>query len=149
MNRLTVLFLLGALIGTAEEITLTNAAMLRAERSVVSLKAGTVVELLSRDENTLTVRYHKLTGTIPASSLVATETRRRKSRTPALPRRPGGPKRPTVRPWRRPRRTPASTTRTSSSLSTRSWESNAEPRSSERAVNPKPQNLTPSVSLCR
>ena len=73
MKRLTVLFLLGALIGTAEEITLTKAAMLKADRSVVSLKAGTVVELLSRDENTLTVRYHKLTGTIPVSSLAAAE----------------------------------------------------------------------------
>ena len=72
MKRLTLLFLVGALVCSAEDITITKSTMLRAERSAVSLKAGTVVELLSRDEKTLTVRYNKLTGTIPASS-VATE----------------------------------------------------------------------------
>jgi hypothetical protein len=69
MKRLTILLLLGALIASAEDITLTKAALLKADRSAVSLKAGTVVELISRDENTLTIRYHKLTGTIPASSV--------------------------------------------------------------------------------
>ena len=69
MKRFTTLFLLGALISSAEEITLTKAVLLKADRSVVSLKAGTVVELISRDETTLTIQYHKLTGTIPASSV--------------------------------------------------------------------------------
>jgi hypothetical protein len=69
MKRLMILFLLGALIASAEDITLTKAALLKADRNAVSLKAGTVVELISRDANTLTIRYHKLTGTIPASSV--------------------------------------------------------------------------------
>ena len=72
MKKLALLFLVGALVGSAEEVTLTKSTMLRAERSAVSLKAGTVVELLSREEKTLTVRYNKLTGTIPASSVAAT-----------------------------------------------------------------------------
>ena len=67
MKRLTFLFLAGVLVCSAGEITLTKSAMLKAERNMVSLKAGTVVELLSRDEKTLTIRYNKLTGTIPAS----------------------------------------------------------------------------------
>ncbi len=47
--------------------------MLKAERSIVSLKAGTTVDLLSRDENTLTVRFNNVTGKIPASCLAAAE----------------------------------------------------------------------------
>jgi hypothetical protein len=72
MKKLALLFLAGALVCSAEDVTITKSTMLRAERSAVSLKAGTVVELLSRDEKTLTVRYNKLTGTIPASSVAAT-----------------------------------------------------------------------------
>ena len=53
----------------AEEVTLRQSAVLKAERSVVSLKAGTVVELLARDGETLTVKYKELTGKIPASKL--------------------------------------------------------------------------------
>ena len=71
MKRLTLLFLAGALVCSAEEITLTKSAILKADRTMVSLKAGTVVELLSSDEKTLTIRYNKVTGTIPASSIGA------------------------------------------------------------------------------
>jgi hypothetical protein len=44
---------------------------LKSGRSIVSLKAGTMVELLSRDEKNLTIRFNNLTGTIPATSLSA------------------------------------------------------------------------------
>jgi len=74
MKRLAFLFLLGAAVGLAEEVTLTKPAVLRTERSIVSLKAGTVVELLSRDEKTLTIRYNKQTGTIPLASIAAAES---------------------------------------------------------------------------
>jgi len=74
MKLLTLLFIAGALVCSAEEVTLTKSAMLRAEKSAVSLKAGTVVELISRDEKTLTVQYKNLTGTIPASSVDAVTT---------------------------------------------------------------------------
>jgi len=85
MKRFTLLFLLGALVGWGEEVTLTKPAMLRGERSIVSLKAGTVVELVSRDEKSLTVRFNKVTGTIPAGSVEAAEAAK-----PAEPK-PGTP----------------------------------------------------------
>jgi hypothetical protein len=55
----------------AEEVTLPQNVILRSDRSLTSIKAGSVVEVLSRDESTVTIRYNGQTGTIPASSLVA------------------------------------------------------------------------------
>lgn len=71
MKRRLILFLLAGVFCFAEEVTLTKSAVMKAERSIVSLKPGTVVELLSRDNKTLTVRYGKITGTIPAGSIGA------------------------------------------------------------------------------
>jgi len=53
----------------AEEVTIAQPAVLKAERSAVALKAGTVVELISRDGDSVTIRYKDLTGKIPASKL--------------------------------------------------------------------------------
>jgi len=65
-----VLFLaVAALAARAETVTLTKSAMLKAERSIVSLKAGTVVELLARDDQNLTVRFNEVTGKIPVASI--------------------------------------------------------------------------------
>jgi hypothetical protein len=69
MKKFALLCCLGALVGSAEEVTIGKSTMLKAEKSAVSLKAGTVVEVLSREDKTLTVRYNKLTGTIPAASV--------------------------------------------------------------------------------
>jgi hypothetical protein len=69
MKRIALFLLLSFGFCSAEEVTLTKSAILRAERSMISVKAGTVVELVSRDEKTLTVRYKGTTGTIPASSI--------------------------------------------------------------------------------
>ena len=69
MKKYALLCLLGTLGCAAEEVTIVKPTLLKAERNAVSLKTGTVVELVSRDEKTLTVRYNKLTGTIPASSV--------------------------------------------------------------------------------
>jgi hypothetical protein len=85
MKRIAFIFLLGAAIGLAEDITLTKAALLKTERSIVSLKAGTVVELLARDEKTITVRFNKQTGTIPASSVAAAENPRKDEPKPSEP----------------------------------------------------------------
>ena len=71
MKRLALLFVFGALIGSAQEVRLTQPAILKSGRSIVSLKAGTMVDLLSRDDKLLTVRFNNLTGTIPAASLAA------------------------------------------------------------------------------
>ena len=65
---LLLLPLLTALLH-AEEVTLKQAAVLKAERAAVALKAGTVVELLERDGETVTIKYKDLTGKIPASKL--------------------------------------------------------------------------------
>jgi len=69
MKRIAILLLLSGVFALAEEVTLTKSAVLRADRSMVSLKAGTVVELISRDDKFLKVQHGKLTGTIPAASI--------------------------------------------------------------------------------
>lgn len=69
MKRLIPLLLLLAASLSAEEVTLKQPALLKADRHMVSLKAGTVVELVSRDGSQVTIKYHNLTGKIPASKL--------------------------------------------------------------------------------
>lgn len=69
MKRIAFLFVCGALVASAQEFRLSRAALLKSERSIVSLRAGTIVEVLSRDEWTLKVRFNHHTGLIPASSL--------------------------------------------------------------------------------
>ncbi len=53
----------------AEQVTVKESVILKADRAVVSLKPGTVVELVSRDAGTATVKYRNVTGKIPASKL--------------------------------------------------------------------------------
>jgi hypothetical protein len=69
--RLPLLGLLIALGSTlsAEEVTLRQPAMLKAERSLVSLKAGTVVELVAREGDKVTIKYRNMTGVISADKL--------------------------------------------------------------------------------
>jgi len=84
---LLLLPLLTALLH-AEEVTLKQAAVLKAERAAVALKAGTVVELLERDGETVTIKYKDLTGKIPASKLEEPKP------TAAKPKPEGEPARP-------------------------------------------------------
>ncbi len=85
MKYLVILLLLSASVGRAEEVVLAKSTVLRTERSMVAVKAGTVVEVLSRDEKTLTVRYNKITGTIPASSVAVAPEKTKKEEPPASP----------------------------------------------------------------
>jgi hypothetical protein len=55
----------------AEDVVLPANAIMRADRSLTSLKAGTVVEVVARGDKTVTIRYKGQTGTIPTSSLAA------------------------------------------------------------------------------
>ena len=71
MKRIEILLLLSSAFCFAEEVTLTKPVVLKADRSIVSLKAGTTVELLGRTEKTLTIRFGKTTGTIPVGSIAA------------------------------------------------------------------------------
>lgn len=92
MKRIAILLLLSAGLVFGEEITLTNPAVLRADRSMVSLKAGTVVELISRGEKVLTVRHGKLTGTIPVNSVGSPAPATGSGKKPeAAPARPAPP----------------------------------------------------------
>jgi hypothetical protein len=69
MKRFLVVGMLAAVQVGAEEVTLKQSAIIRSERSLTSLKAGTVVELVSREGDQITIRYRNLTGKIPASKL--------------------------------------------------------------------------------
>ncbi|HET7536065.1 MAG TPA: hypothetical protein VFJ90_06410 [Candidatus Didemnitutus sp.] len=69
MKRFLFVLLVCAAPVLAEEVTLKQSAVLKADRNVVSLKAGTVVELVSRDADEVTIKYHNLTGKIPANKL--------------------------------------------------------------------------------
>lgn len=69
MKRFVPLLLLLAVPLQAEEITVKQSAILKVDRNLVSLKPGTVVELISRDGADVTIKYKNLTGKIPASKL--------------------------------------------------------------------------------
>ena len=71
MKRFTILLLLSSTFCLAEEAKLTRSAILKGEHSIVALKKDAVVDILSRDEKALllTVRYGKVTGTIPMASI--------------------------------------------------------------------------------
>jgi hypothetical protein len=65
------LLILSAGTSLAEDVVLPNNAVMRVDRSLTSLKAGTTVEVIERGEKTITIRYKGQTGTIPLSSLAA------------------------------------------------------------------------------
>jgi hypothetical protein len=60
-------------VGTslAEDAVLQTNAVMRVDRSLTSLKAGTAVEIVERGDKSITIRYKGQTGTIPLSSLAA------------------------------------------------------------------------------
>ena len=53
----------------AENLTLPQNVILRSDHTLLSIKAGTVVEVVSKDATTVTIRYQNQVGTIPTSSL--------------------------------------------------------------------------------
>lgn len=55
----------------AEDMKLPANTIMRGDRVLVSLKAGTVVEVLGRGDKTISIRYKGQTGTIPTSSPTA------------------------------------------------------------------------------
>ena len=69
MKRLITLLLLIATPLLAEEVTIKQPVFLKADRNAISLKVGTVVELISRDGTEVTIKYKNLTGKIPANKL--------------------------------------------------------------------------------
>ena len=69
MKRLTPFFLLLAAPLLADQVTVKEALMLKSDRAMVSIKAGTTVELVARDEDTVTIKYRNVTGKISASKV--------------------------------------------------------------------------------
>ena len=69
MKYLLPLLLVSAASLSAEPVTVREPVILKAERSVISIKAGTEVELVARDGDTATIRYRNVTGKIPAGKL--------------------------------------------------------------------------------
>ncbi|MSU69468.1 MAG: hypothetical protein EXS39_01565 [Opitutaceae bacterium] len=66
--------LLSVSVVLAEEATLPKNTVMRSERSLMILKAGTVVQILGRNEKTIFVKVDNKTGTIPVDSLTAVES---------------------------------------------------------------------------
>jgi hypothetical protein len=73
MKRLLALLLLSASAASAEQATLATNTVLRTADSLVILKAGTVVQVLSHTDKKVTVKVGSQTGQISASAL-ASET---------------------------------------------------------------------------
>ena len=60
-------------VGTslAEDVVLPKNTVMRVDRSLTTLKAGTTVEIVERGDKSITIRYKGQTGTIPLGSLAA------------------------------------------------------------------------------
>jgi hypothetical protein len=71
MKPFLPLLFLAATTLLAEQVTVRESVILKAERAAVSVKAGTEVELIARDGDTVTIKYHNVTGKIPARKLAA------------------------------------------------------------------------------
>jgi hypothetical protein len=65
------LFVLSVGTSLAEDAVLQKNTVMRIDRSLTSLKAGTVIEIVERGDKSITIRYKGQTGTIPLSSLAA------------------------------------------------------------------------------
>jgi hypothetical protein len=59
------LALLNAGTCVAEDMTIAASTIMRGDRLIVSLKPGTVVEVVERGDKTITIKYKGQTGTIP------------------------------------------------------------------------------------
>ena len=88
MKHLLPLLLVIAAPLLAEEVTVKQSALLKADRSAVSIKPGTVVELVSRDGAEVTIKYKDLTGKIPASKLEEPKTAAAPATKPSPPKAP-------------------------------------------------------------
>lgn len=74
MKRLLALLLLTASTAfAAEQATLHTNTVMRTGNSLVILKAGTVVQILARNDKTVTVKSGNKTGMIPWAALVTEE----------------------------------------------------------------------------
>jgi len=68
---LAALLILSAGTSLAEDAVLPKNTVMRVDRSLTTLKAGTAVEIIERGDKLITIRYKGQTGTIPLTSLAA------------------------------------------------------------------------------
>jgi len=73
MKHLLPILFLAAVPLLAEPVTVKESVILKAGRAAISVKAGTVVELVARDGDTVTITYRNVTGKIPAGKLAAAD----------------------------------------------------------------------------
>ena len=69
MKRLLPLLLLLASPLHADMAVVRENTLLKGDRSAVSIKAGTAVEVVARDGDYATIKYRNVTGRIPAAKL--------------------------------------------------------------------------------
>jgi hypothetical protein len=69
IHVLVPLLILSVGTSLAEDVVLPKNTVMRVDRSLTSLKAGTTVEVVERGDKSVTIRYKGQTGTIPLSSL--------------------------------------------------------------------------------
>jgi hypothetical protein len=62
---MALLFVLSAGTCLAEDLTINTTTLMRGDRLLMSLKPGTVVEVVERGDKTITIKYKGQTGTIP------------------------------------------------------------------------------------
>ena len=74
MKFLLALLCLSAGTALAEDATLAANTVLRTAHSLVILKAGTTVQVLARNDKTVTIKSGDKTGQIPVSALEAYST---------------------------------------------------------------------------
>jgi hypothetical protein len=68
------LALLNAGTCLAEDLTIAASTIMRGDRLIVSLKPGTVVEVVERGDKTITIKYKGQTGTIPNPTAASAAT---------------------------------------------------------------------------
>jgi hypothetical protein len=71
IHVLVPLLILSVGTSLAEDVVLSKNTVMRVDRSLTSLKAGTTVEIIERGDKSITIRYKGQTGTIPLGSLAA------------------------------------------------------------------------------
>ena len=74
MKRLVVLLLLSASVCCAKDAILAMNTVMRTDKALVVLKAGTVVHVISHGEKTVAIKVGNTTGLIPWSALEESES---------------------------------------------------------------------------
>lgn len=106
MKRYFLLLALSIAVARAEEAKLPKNVIMRIEKGMMSVKAGTAVEVIKRDAKAITVKVNGKVGTIPLDSFTAPAPEK-VATTPAVPE-PTPAAKPTAAPTVKPTANPTS-----------------------------------------